>query len=346
MQLWSQANRAFRHLPWGRNWLQRAIIVMLVCCSLPVGAFPVQAQQGPTMERLRIDASTIMTHVRVLSEDIGARPTGSRAELDAAAYIRARFEAWGYIVREQEFTAVAAMNAIVSRNIIAYHPDYADTVTGALIVGAHYDSVTAGTGAGDNASGVAVMLAVAEALATQSVMRPVVFVAFGAEEAGKHGSEFFVERLTPDDIASLYAMVNVDTVGAGDHLYAYAGTASPALDYTDAYVPGPIWARDQVLTLGAELGIPVRTSPATSWNGFTGTWSDHAAFAVRGVPVVYLERWNWDVGSDPNWGQETAQGDILHTSQDTLASVDPAKLLPVAELLGAFVVQSALSPVS
>ena|GEM_PF-6286520 len=48
--------------------------------------------------------------------------------------------------------------------------------------------MTAGAGADDNASGVAVMLEVAERLAHFKIDYDIVFVAFGAEEAGLRGS--------------------------------------------------------------------------------------------------------------------------------------------------------------
>ncbi len=61
-----------------------------------------------------------------------------------------------------------------------------------VLVGAHYDSVPRSPGADDNASGVAVLLATARALARSEV--PVGFVAFNAEENGLLGSQDFVER--------------------------------------------------------------------------------------------------------------------------------------------------------
>ncbi len=73
----------------------------------------------------------------------------------------------------------------------------------AVIVCAHYDShgIHPGgrpyPGACDNASGVAVLLAVAEALARDSrpLLRPVIFAAFGGEELGLHGSRAFAAAL-------------------------------------------------------------------------------------------------------------------------------------------------------
>jgi hypothetical protein len=75
------------------------------------------------------------------------------------------------------------------RNVVAAPPD-AGEVT---LVCAHYDSVASTPGADDNASGVAVMLACARALAGSGA--PVAFVAFNGEEDGLVGSSELVETL-------------------------------------------------------------------------------------------------------------------------------------------------------
>ncbi|MRR21344.1 M20/M25/M40 family metallo-hydrolase [bacterium] len=76
------------------------------------------------------------------------------------------------------------------------------------------DTVAVHYGADDNASGVALMIELAERLAA---MRPrparsIVFVAFSGEEMGLLGSKYFVENagLVP---SSVNLMVNLDMVG-------------------------------------------------------------------------------------------------------------------------------------
>lgn len=63
-----------------------------------------------------------------------------------------------------------------------------------VLLGAHYDSVPGSPGADDNASGVAVLLECARALAAACPGAPVGFVAFNAEEDGLLGSRDFVAR--------------------------------------------------------------------------------------------------------------------------------------------------------
>jgi Zn-dependent M28 family amino/carboxypeptidase len=206
------------------------------------------------------------------------------------------------------------------------------------------DSATAGTGADDNASGVAAMLAAAEVLASHDLAHPVVFVAFGAEEIGLEGSQHFVDQLSPDDLAAIQVMINIDTVGIGDYVYIYAGADVHDNGCGRPFERGDTGPRDQALALGAGLGHDVRTSPPANWDGFTALWSDHAAFVAHDIPIVYFERWNWDAGTNPCWGQETAARDYLHTAGDTFENVDPAKIEPVAEIVAALVMTQTATP--
>ncbi len=62
-----------------------------------------------------------------------------------------------------------------------------------ILIGAHYDSVPNTPGADDNASAVAVMLAVARFLGPRD---DVLYVAFNGEECGLIGSQEFVEQMS------------------------------------------------------------------------------------------------------------------------------------------------------
>ena len=127
-----------------------------------------------------------------------------------------------------------------SQNVVAFRPaDLKRKVdpTPLVIVGAHYDAVTAGAGADDNASGVAVMLEVAERMAKYKIEYDLVFVAFGAEEAGLRGSFHFVDEMSPSDIERTIVMINFDSLIVGDKLYIHAGFNEKT------------WARDEMLRL-------------------------------------------------------------------------------------------------
>lgn len=88
----------------------------------------------------------------------------------------------------------------------------------AVLVSAHYDHLgvdAAGRvypGADDNASGAAVLLGMARAAASRRFDKTVLFVAFGAEEAGLVGSGAYIaDPLWPLDRTA--AVINFDMVG-------------------------------------------------------------------------------------------------------------------------------------
>jgi hypothetical protein len=90
-----------------------------------------------------------------------------------------------------------------------------------LVVSAHYDHLgqmgpsVYFPGANDNASGIAFLLELAKYYKDHPPKYSMVFIAFGAEEAGLVGSEYFVNHpLVPLD--KIKFLVNLDLVGTGD----------------------------------------------------------------------------------------------------------------------------------
>jgi len=106
-----------------------------------------------------------------------------------------------------------------------------------IIVGGHLDHLGLNPelmpGAHDNASGVAVTLAVAEALAASGVplKRSVLFILFGAEEQGVRGSEYYVSHpFVPNQ--RVKAMLNMESVGRGERI-----SAGGAKNYPQIFEP-------------------------------------------------------------------------------------------------------------
>src|SRR5690606_21910651 len=81
----------------------------------------------------------------------------------------------------------------------------ADTITTFV---AHYDSVPAGPGANDNASGTATLLELARVYRSLPVNTELRFIAAGAEEVGLRGSRYYVEQLSDDEISRIVATFN------------------------------------------------------------------------------------------------------------------------------------------
>lgn len=330
---------------WDRLFTAGVLVLALSVAVLS----PITAQSpGETPDAAEwIRVEDVMAHVQALAGDIGPRPLGTDAERHAAEYISAQLRAGGYDVTVQIFGTIAPEACelpdpppLLSRNVIAIRrgESLPDEV---IVVGAHMDSVAIGQGAGDNASGVAAMLAAAHALAGLTPSRTLVFVAFGANEGGcLTGSDAFIQTHA-DLIARSVAMINVDNVGLGATLNAYAGAVvtwgGDGQSAPESVEGGPVWLRDLALAQAEALGHALGATPAESWNGYIGDWGDHIGFVERGIPVVYLEAWGWHGASvdDAWWGAETSAGDLSHTAQDRVEAIHPAVLEAAAETLTA-----------
>jgi len=123
----------------------------------------------------------------------------------------------------------------VGKNVIAFLPGSDPLLQKEVILlTAHLDHLGLNPsmmpGAIDNASGVAVVMAVAEALAKTGLRpgRTVVFILFGAEEQGVRGSEYFLGH-RPSGFERIKAVINLDGVGRGEKLYALAAKNYPVL---------------------------------------------------------------------------------------------------------------------
>jgi len=145
----------------------------------------------------------------------------------------------------------------------------AGVTTCTIIVGGHYDSVPVTGGADDNASGAAAVLEAARVVAATHRQGSTCFVLFSAEEFGLFGSREFVDKLPPDQLNALRAMVNLDVVGV---------SAGLELIGNDDLV-------DTARIAGDTAGIT-----ATKAELPKGSGSDHLSFQKAGVPVVMLTR--------------------------------------------------------
>lgn len=113
---------------------------------------------------------------------------------------------------------------IKTKNIIAIKQGVGER---AFVVGAHYDTLApepdtniARPGANDNASGIAMLLALAERFRTMSTRHSILFVAFGGEEKGALGSQHFIDHPSIN-LDTIDEMINIDMVGRleNDTLY-------------------------------------------------------------------------------------------------------------------------------
>lgn len=183
------------------------------------------------------DAATAYAAVEHLAGRIGPRLATGPAFRRAADWSASRLEAAGYTVRRQPFDVPAGdswgipVRAGRSENVVAEPPGF-DATQPHLVVGAHLDTVAVSPGAEDNASGVGVVLALAETDLRPRL--PTVLVLFGAEEprgAGddQHhfGSRHYVSLLGAAERRAVHGMLSLDRVGVGTVVPVGSATDRP-----------------------------------------------------------------------------------------------------------------------
>ena len=187
-----------------------------------------------------------------------------------------------------------------------------------VIVGAHYDCAPTGLGADDNGSGTATMVEIAQRIAKYKQEYDIMFVAFGAEEMGLLGSDYFVSQMSAKDKARCIAMINFDSLIVGDKLYIHAGFNEKT---------GP---RDAMLRLIRLRKLPIEMQPGLNPDypkGLTPDgFSDYTAFNQAGIPIVAFESTNWEIGDLDGYEQTEQYGSFWHTEKDNLDTIE--KLLP------------------
>ena len=97
-------------------------------------------------------------------------------------------------------------------NVICVLPGSTDET---IVVGAHFDHVSAGNGVVDNWSGVSLLPSLLQSLISLPRKHTFIFVGFTGEEEGLLGSAYYVKQLSPEQIAKIEAMINLDTLGLG-----------------------------------------------------------------------------------------------------------------------------------
>lgn len=282
--------------------------------STPTVPIPTETVASPTSEAEAAAGEIAYRHVDAISEGIGTRAAGTAEEAQTAQYLILEFERLGYISELHPFSVTVKGKTINSANVMALK---AGASRQEIIVGAHYDSVSVGKGADDNATGVAVILEVAERIRELETPYTIRFILFGAEEAGMQGSRYYVGQMTYDQIQNTVAMINLDSIAAGDIAYIYGDAGDRGLIRD--------WALDFASKNGLDLQTQLGENPAYPL-GTTGDWSDHVAFKEMGIPYTYLESTNWTLGDKDGYTQVSTEygddGKIWHTEYDTLEYIN------------------------
>ncbi len=272
---------------------------------LPPKAADAGAAKAPP--RPAVDRARLLRDLEALSFDRSEAKALSRAR----GYIAHELTAHGYAPEMAAFSG--GINVLAERI-------GTDPAQGAVLIGAHYDTVWKTPGTDDNATGVAVVLEAARYFAERPTPRTLRFAFFDAEEAGLQGSR----RYAADDlrVADLKAVLIVEMVGFACHTEG-CQRAPKALDPRLVPKVGDFLAvlgdlehleiLEAFREAAAHLGKPrLRVLPVPE----RGIWlpdtrrSDHVPFWDRGIGAAMVS----DTGDlrNPHYHQPT----------DTLETID------------------------
>ena len=178
-----------------------------------------------------------------------------------------------------------------------------------VLVTSHVDAHDIAAGAMDNGAGTAIVVELANTLAAREdeLETKVHFIAFGAEEVGLKGSEYYADA---NDLSSVKAVVNNDGTARARDLkiitHGFDAFERVADEISDVY------------------HAPVETLPTLNPH------SDHWPFVKRGIPGCQTK--SATGARDRGWG---------HTHADTLDKVDSRDIRHHAILLAEAVVRIA-----
>ena len=187
-----------------------------------------------------------------------------------------------------------------------------------ILLGAHYDSYLAGPSADDNATSVALNLAIAEEYANRPLDRDLIIAFFDAEEPPYFLGESMGSRRFCEDYCGeikFAAVIVSDLIG---HDFSAADLGLPAK--LDVVAPRfrkllcvtgaescPVFP--EILEKAANRAKDLRVFPTL--HRYIGKVSDHGAFADAGQPFLFLS---------------CGQGKYYHSPEDTIAWINFEKL--------------------
>ena len=256
-------------------------------------------------------------------DELAGRAPGSTGMNSAIDFIVEKFKSAGLLPGADDGTYFQSWEEVVDangkkasvKNIIGIipgtNPDLKDE---SVVICAHYDHLGLGwpgankgnegkihPGADDNASGVSVMLELAELLGKNlKPQRSVIFVAFASEESGLRGSKYYVRNMKRFPAKKVIGVLNFDTVGR--------------LGNGKLLVLGAATAREwRFIFMGASYVTGVETEMVTQELDA----SDQKSFLEVGVPGVQFFS-----GANADY----------HKPSDTPDKIDGAGLIKVAAI--------------
>ena len=214
----------------------------------------------------------------------------TEGELASADYLGRILRDLGYDVNFEEvsFPDDVPLNFVqgyyLSHNIIATKKGLSDLE---VVIGASYDSYdSSGCMGFESATGVALLIEMANLVKDIDFPYTIKFVLFGAGKPDSIGSTHYVSTRSQNELNNIMFFLNLSCIGSGENLYFYSNKSQKG------------FLRDEFLELAKILKIPLFTSPSMEEDsipeGVGYDIGDQVPFKYSNVPYGFLEATSWE----------------------------------------------------
>ena len=294
------------------------IILLLLCLRLITGCVSIPREELSWA----IEKEELSDHVHFLAQPaLKGRKPRTWESATARQYLKSRFRDYGLLPwggrrgYEQPFGFGTNVIGVLPGS----EPNLADEI---VILAAHYDHLGKGKkgihhGACDNASGLSVLLEIAEklALSEKRPRRSICFASFDCEE--KYALGAFAFTCQKDfEKRKIAAVINIDLLGR-DFLDVVDG--SLFVVGTEAYPE----LRARILQAGKETDVKILPAGTDLF----GPRGDHAAFETMDIPVLFFTCGLYkdyhkptDTADKLNYPKMTSSAQVIFRTLDVLAN--------------------------
>lgn len=298
-----------------RTGLKVLSLVMILILCLPMAACGEEKEKIKPADYGDYGAEFALK----LATSFPYRSAFSSGEQGAGQMVRNELENIGYQVEVQEFQSPDGNK---SCNYIVRIPGEGfmqrdsfgtySAVKKTVVIGAHYDSPIFYSerdrfpeydGIQNNACGVGALMTIAKEMYGKTYGYDVVIVAFGASSSNLLGARSFTAALSESEQKSIECMYCIESIYAGDKLYAHAGLSSlkDGKKYTyrrKLYEAYDVAYENQ---LAADVGVELYYNMSLlsfdvngdghedMYREVTKVRSDYCAFDNLSIPIVFFE---------------------------------------------------------
>ena len=286
-------------------WVVAAVLVIAALFTLGSADTPKLSQEPPSF-----DGDAAYADLLSIVKDYPQRVAGTDPDNRMGIWVEQQFHAMGLETHIDSFAATVNGKAVALQNVWAISKGHTQ---GTIMVLANRDVPPLATqGAGDNASGVAALLGLAQAFTVTAHDHSLIFLCTTGDAYGALGAHQFVEEHQTDDLYSVIALRDVakrDSNGIGLDGWSTVPKAAPPW----LWLLAPPAAKQQDVNLDAELPTVasqvLRLAVPASAGG-------QGPFVAAGVPAVTV------FAAGPS---ASARNDTLDTvSKETLTKVGTA----------------------